>query len=313
MRPAILLVLAAALPVQDPASEVTKLVEEIRAGLPQGEGAAADRARRESLLAGRERMAKLAKAHEGTEPGLTARLHCGTLALAADDKALAASDLEPVLEAVASADSGERLAIRLDALEWLAQASPARARPYLEAAEKLSGAPGKAARRIRRRIDAAEKSRVGLPPIPFRAKSIRGEALSPETFAGKVLVIEFWSSANADCMRELAELKPLYRDLHASGLEIVGVNLDRGAIRSVPGGREPSGRGPEGVARFAADFEMPWPQVHDGDGWNGDLPELFAVASLPFTVVVDRRGVVRALGAPATELAARVRELVAEK
>ncbi|HKE02218.1 MAG TPA: TlpA disulfide reductase family protein, partial [Planctomycetota bacterium] len=204
-------------------------------------------------------------------------------------------------------------AIRLDALEWFAQASPARARPFLESAEKLPGAPGRAARRIRRRLDAAEKLKVGLPPIPFRAKSIGGDALAPEAFAGKVLVIQFWSSANADSLREAAELKSLHRELHASGLEIVGVNLDRGRIRSVPGGREPAGDGAEGVARFAADFEMPWPQVHDGEGWNGDMPELFGVAALPFTVVVDRHGVVRALGAPADALRASVRELVAEK
>jgi thiol-disulfide isomerase/thioredoxin len=99
---------------------------------------------------------------------------------------------------------------------------------------------------------------------------------------GKVVVLDFWASWCAPCLRELPELSELQDQLGAEGLQIIGVN------------REPrmQNKARETWRKLNPSFEtVVDARAHTVSGFG----EKIGLQSLPTMVVVDRKGVVRHL------------------
>ena len=93
---------------------------------------------------------------------------------------------------------------------------------------------------------------------------------------GKVVLVNFWASWCVPCQMEMPELESLWTRYGSQGLVILGVNVDtsasdaRGFLDSVP-----------------VSFPVLWDE-------RGVAQERYRVTALPRTVLVDRRGQVRA-------------------
>lgn len=120
--------------------------------------------------------------------------------------------------------------------------------------------------------------------------------LSLGSLKGQVVILDFWASWCAPCMRELPELSALQEKLGPRGLRVVGVN------------REPQDRTAAVAAwrRVKPSFET---VVDVGAGTSRGLGEQVGIQSLPTTVIVDRQGIVRHLHLGYTEPEVFVREV----
>ncbi|SRR5690606_34783790 len=117
---------------------------------------------------------------------------------------------------------------------------------------------------------------VALPDrLPhFELDDLDGNRQSIHSWPGQPLLINFWATWCAPCLREI----PLLKDLQAehSWLTVVGIAVDR----------------PEPVAQFAADMQFNYPiLVGQAEGWEAAamLGEFYA---LPFTVFTSADGYV---------------------
>jgi thiol-disulfide isomerase/thioredoxin len=146
-------------------------------------------------------------------------------------------------------------------------------------------------------------------------------SLADERFRGKVVIVSLGGSWCPNCHDEAAFLVPLYRELHAAGLEVVSLEFEHfGDFAAAAAANR----------RFVASAGIEWPVliagVSDRDDAARKLPMLGRVYAFPTTAVVDRRGHVRALhsgfAGPATgqhyddfktEFSGRIRALLAEK
>ncbi len=57
-------------------------------------------------------------------------------------------------------------------------------------------------------------------------KTLKGQDFNLEKMRGKVVVVNLWAEWCANCQKEMLILEELYREHHASGLEIIGISID---------------------------------------------------------------------------------------
>ncbi len=114
-------------------------------------------------------------------------------------------------------------------------------------------------------------------PAPAPQAELTGPDGAPLTlaaFEGRVVVLNFWATWCAPCIREMPSLDRLQTQLSAEGLSVVAVSEDRGGAKVVEPFLEKLG---------LANLEMYLDP-------KGEFAREFAVRGLPTTMLVDRRG-----------------------
>jgi peroxiredoxin len=121
---------------------------------------------------------------------------------------------------------------------------------------------------------------VGKPYKDFLLPAPDGELLSvSDVHQGNVLLIDFWASWCGPCRRSNPELVEIYNEYHDRGFEILGVSLDDDA---------------ENWKKAIENDGLTWYQISDLKGWKCEGSRLYGVPAIPHTVLVDRKGIIRA-------------------
>lgn len=139
-----------------------------------------------------------------------------------------------------------------------------------------------------------------LSPLPEAPRvtfvSITGEQISTESLRGRVVLVNFWATDCATCVREMPQITATYNKYRAQGFETIAV-----AMRHDP---------PNYVLDFAEKNRLPFKIALDP---LGDLAQAFGDVKLtPTTFIIDKQGrlVLRILGEPDF---ARLHALLEEK
>ncbi len=128
-------------------------------------------------------------------------------------------------------------------------------------------------------LDASTAAGLVLPGQPelgeaydFSLKTIKGEEVSCDTLAGKVVLIDFWATWCPPCREEIPKLKELYAKHHDDGFEIVGLSFDRNL---------------NSLVTYSNEHELPWHQVYLGE-LQKQVGQATGVTSIPRFFVLDR-------------------------
>src|SRR5581483_3250608 len=68
---------------------------------------------------------------------------------------------------------------------------------------------------------------VGDKAPNFTVTTDRGTQMSPTSFGGKVLVLNFWASWCAPCVQEAPSLNEFAKTFKNAGVVVLGVSVDR--------------------------------------------------------------------------------------
>jgi peroxiredoxin len=103
----------------------------------------------------------------------------------------------------------------------------------------------------------------------------------PQDFArlkGKTLIVNFWATWCPPCVEEMPELSALQAELTPRNAQIIGIGIDN----------------PANIADFAARYKIAYP-LYVAGMQGTELSRQFGnqAGGLPFTVLVDAKGVVR--------------------
>ena len=117
-------------------------------------------------------------------------------------------------------------------------------------------------------------------PVEISGPTLDGESFDVEQWRGKVVLVDFWATWCVTCIQEMPAMKALYEKHHATGFEIVGVNLDDNVGRA---------------GAYVATQQLPWPQLVSDKGQESEIAVRYGVYTLPTTFLIGRDGKVVAV------------------
>ena len=100
--------------------------------------------------------------------------------------------------------------------------------------------------------------------------------LTLEELRGNVVVVTFWASWCGPCRREIPALESAWRKLKDEDAVVLGVSVDDTEAKAED---------------FLGMFPVSYPMVFDASG--GKVGNPWGARSIPMTVIVDKRGVIR--------------------
>jgi peroxiredoxin len=142
---------------------------------------------------------------------------------------------------------------------------------------------------------------VGQLAPAVTVKTADGKRIALQQRDGVVLLLDFWSLDKKPDEKQVKALRELYLEFAASEhVRFLGVNTGPSADL-------------ESARRFVADKGYEWPQYFQAEPRSEQLDELFHVKFVPWQVILDREGNVRAVGvATEPEFVYALRAAVAE-
>lgn len=318
LAPAALALMAAGSAAQQPATKpsetppLIKLAEisgRIRGSIPKGTGPEAAQARDAHFRSGIRELDAFLAAQSGVNESNAGRLQRATLFLAIGERERAREDLEAIVASSPSSLEGPVGAVRFDALTWLCEVDPARARAVI-APYTNDPATAERAQRLLDRAEAVESTQVGKPLRPIEATTVTGDPFASASMKGRVWALVFWTSASKESIECLEAAERARRRLGAEKFAAVGICLDTEPIRAFPGGSGPCGSGPEGVRRFAAGLRLSSPQIYESRGLDSALARKLNVGSAPRIFLLDAAGAIRSAAVEPGELEAEAAALI---
>lgn len=121
---------------------------------------------------------------------------------------------------------------------------------------------------------------IGNPSPGVRARGLDGSTRSLDEFDDRIILLNFWATWCPPCLEEIPALMAVQEQLGSQGLQVVGLALDEF----------------EATKDFVAEHGVDYPVLVGGDAAFavaerfGNLP-----ATLPYTAVIDRDGIIRAV------------------
>jgi peroxiredoxin len=109
----------------------------------------------------------------------------------------------------------------------------------------------------------------------FALRSLQDKNIRLSEHLGEVVIINFWSTWCGPCRQQMPELDALYERYQRAGLVLLGINIDEQRDDAI---------------EMAQTLKVRYPVLFDE---RKAVSRSYQVGSMPYTVLIDREGVVR--------------------
>jgi thiol-disulfide isomerase/thioredoxin/uncharacterized protein YrzB (UPF0473 family) len=143
-----------------------------------------------------------------------------------------------------------------------------------------AGEPFKATELYQTSLARLQNMKTSVPGNNYKeivSKDPNGNAIALSDYAGKgkYVLLDFWASWCPPCREEMPNLVKLYDKYKNKNFEIVAYSLDKNE---------------EAWKKGIKTLKMIWPQMSDCKFWDSPAVKLYAVQSIPCTILIDPEG-----------------------
>ncbi|MEO5943883.1 MAG: TlpA disulfide reductase family protein [Ferruginibacter sp.] len=121
--------------------------------------------------------------------------------------------------------------------------------------------------------------KIGQPAPAISLPAPNGDIQTLSSLKDKLVLIDFWATWCAPCVKEQSELKALYtkhiNQVKAEKFEILGVSLDKSK---------------DNWRKSIKHLKIDWIQVSDLMFWKSPVAKEYGIEDLPFNVLVNEQG-----------------------
>jgi peroxiredoxin len=144
-------------------------------------------------------------------------------------------------------------------------------------------------------VIAKAQPRPGELAYDINLKTPKGDTLSLDSFAGKVVLVDFWASWCGPCRVSNRQMVKLYSKYKSRGFEILGVSLDQDKK--------------DWVKAIAKD-KISWPQVIDDGGREAQTAIDWNIFQIPTSYLINKDGTVISINPEKKDLEKALKELL---
>lgn len=130
---------------------------------------------------------------------------------------------------------------------------------------------------LNERLTRLKNVQIGNPAPDFILNDTIGNPVALSSLFGNYLLVDFWASWCGPCRRENPNIVAAYQKYHDKGFSVLGVSLDTDRDRWI---------------KAIHDDNLSWHHVSDLSGWSNETVALYAVNSIPSSVLLDPNGVI---------------------
>lgn len=116
---------------------------------------------------------------------------------------------------------------------------------------------------------------IGSTAPSFTQMDTAGNPVSLEQFRGKVVLLDFWATWCAPCVRELPNMKALWQQYRNKNFQIVSVSLDFNLTD---------------WRTFIRQYDLNWVHVADGNYWHNTVARRYGITGIPQMYLIDETG-----------------------
>lgn len=148
--------------------------------------------------------------------------------------------------------------------------------------------------KIDRAKEKINSTQIGFKAIEFTGKKHKTENfISLNSIKGKYVLLDFWATTCAPCIKEFPHLKKMYSEMDTTQFEILGI-AGNSSI--------------EQIDYIIDKHQITWPQIVSDD--INKINEKYGIKSYPQTILLDPEGIIISKGLRGKQLEVKIKSVI---
>lgn len=140
---------------------------------------------------------------------------------------------------------------------------------------------------FRDRVDKLKTTSIGATAPEIKLPDPDGKMVALSDFRGKYVLVDFWAKWCGPCRQENPNLVKAWNKFRTNNFQVIGVSLDRNRADWVQGIQEDG---------------LDWIHISDLQYFNSEAAKSYNISAIPFSVLIDPKGVIVAKNLRGAEL-----------